>query len=84
MNISPDEFMALQGGMSAKDVRIAQLEEQVAQLIKERDLWQSRALQSGKSMVDGVSVGRQDSGRETVGVCCFFSSKGFTQRGFCR
>lgn len=56
MNISPDEFMALQGGMSAKDVRIAQLEEQVAQLIKERDLWQSRALQSGKSMVDGVSV----------------------------
>lgn len=56
MNISPDEFIALQGGMSAKDVRIAQLEEQVAQLTKERDLWQSRALKSGKPMVDGVSV----------------------------
>lgn len=56
MNISPDEFMVLQDGMSAKDVRIAQLEEQVAQLTKERDLWQSRTLQSGKPMVDGVSA----------------------------
>ena len=53
MNISPDEFMTLQGGMSAKDVRIAQLEEQVAQLTKERDLWQSRAMQSGQPKVDG-------------------------------
>lgn len=53
MNISPDEFMTLQGGMSAKDVRIAQLEEQVAQLTKERDLWQARAMKSGKPLVDG-------------------------------
>lgn len=58
MNISPDEFMTLQGGMSAKDVRIAQLEEQVAQLTKERDLWQARALQSGKSTMDGGVPGR--------------------------
>ena len=50
MNISPDEFMTLQGGMSAKDVRIAQLEEQVAQLTKERDLWQARALAAGGMM----------------------------------
>lgn len=59
MNISPDEFMTLQVGMSAKDVRIAQLEEQVAQLTKERDLWQARAMESGKSMADGVSVRSQ-------------------------
>lgn len=58
MNISPDEFMSLQGGMSAKDVRIAQLEEQVAQLTKERDLWQARALQSGRSMMDDGVPGR--------------------------
>lgn len=58
MNISPDEFMSLQGGMSAKDVRIAQLEEQVAQLTKERDLWQARALQSGGSVTDGGEPGR--------------------------
>jgi len=58
MNISPDEFMTLQVGMSAKDVRIAQLEEQVAQLTKERDLWQARALQSGRSMMNGDVPGR--------------------------
>lgn len=56
MNISPDEFMALQGGMSAKDVRIAQLEEQVAQLTKERDLWRMRALKTGDPTVESVSV----------------------------
>lgn len=58
MNISADEFLTLQGGMSAKDVRIAQLEKQVEQLTKERDLWQARALQSesDKSMMDGVTV----------------------------
>lgn len=56
MNISTDEFLALQGGMSAKDVRIAQLEKQVEQLTKERDLWQARALQSDKSTMDGVTV----------------------------
>lgn len=56
MNISPDEFMSLQDGMSAKDVRIAQLEKQVEQLTEERDLWQARALKSGKPMVDGVPV----------------------------
>ena len=56
MNISPNEFMTLQGGMSAKDVRIAQLEKQVEQLTEERDLWQARALKSGKPMVDGVPV----------------------------
>lgn len=56
MNISPDEFMSLQDGMSAKDVRIAQLERQVEQLTEERDLWQARALKSGKPMVDGVPV----------------------------
>jgi hypothetical protein len=58
MNISADEFLTLQGGMSAKDVRIAQLEKQVEQLTKERDLWQARALQSesDKSTMDGVTV----------------------------
>ena len=34
----------------------SRLKEQVAQLTKERDYWQSRALKSGMSKVDGVSV----------------------------
>ncbi len=44
MNLTPDEFLNLQSGMSAKDVRIAQLEAEVAQLKTERDLWKERAL----------------------------------------
>ena len=44
MNLTPDEFMNLQSGMGAKDVRIAQLEAEVAQLKSERDLWKERAL----------------------------------------
>jgi len=35
--------MSLQGGVSAKDVEIARLKEQVAQLTEERDLWRARA-----------------------------------------
>ena len=66
MNISPDEFMTLQGGMSAKDVRIAQLEEQVAQLTKERDLWQARALAAGGVMP--ADKGEMKEGRLVVSV----------------
>lgn len=44
MNLTPDEFLNLQSGMSAKDVRIAQLEAEVAQLKTERDLWKERVL----------------------------------------
>lgn len=46
LNISPDEFLNLQNGISAKDVEIARLKEQVAQLEEERDLWRTRALNS--------------------------------------
>lgn len=44
MNLTPEEFLNLQSGMGAKDVRIAQLEAEVAQLRSERDLWMERAL----------------------------------------
>ncbi len=44
MNLTPEEFLNLQSGMSAKDVRIAQLEAEVAQLKSERDLWKERTL----------------------------------------
>ena len=36
--------MELQNGLNAKDIRIAQLEAEVAQLKAERDLWKERAL----------------------------------------
>lgn len=38
--------MSLQGGMSAKDMEIARLKMQVAQLTEERDLWRTRAQNS--------------------------------------
>ena len=57
MNISPDEFMSLQGGMSAKDVEIARLKDQVVQLTKERDQWQMRAMETG-TKVPSRSTGR--------------------------
>ena len=44
MNMTPGEFMELQKGLNAKDIRIAQLETEVAQLKAERDLWKERAL----------------------------------------
>jgi hypothetical protein len=44
MNMTPGEFMELQNGLNAKDIRIAQLETEVAQLEAERDLWKERAL----------------------------------------
>ena len=45
MNISTDEFMSLQQGMSSKDVEIERLKAKVASLEDERDLWKMRALQ---------------------------------------
>ncbi len=54
MNLTPDEFLNLQSGMSAKDVRIAQLEAEVAQLKTERDLWKERVLAyEGKEFSSG-------------------------------
>ena len=59
MNISPDELLSLQSGMSAKDVEIARLKERVAQLETERDLWQARAMQTGAVTVEkGMPTGR--------------------------
>lgn len=55
MNISTEEFMDLQGGMSAKDVRIAQLEGEVERLKEERDMWQARALETDGTMKESVS-----------------------------
>jgi uncharacterized coiled-coil protein SlyX len=48
--------MTLHDKLTAEELEIARLKEQVAQLTKERDYWQSRALKSGMSKVDGVSV----------------------------
>ena len=56
MQFSTEEFMTLHDKLTAKELEIARLKEQVAQLTKERDYWQSRALKSGMSKVDGVSV----------------------------
>ena len=46
ITISTEEFMKLQQGISAKDVEIAKLKEQVAQREEERDLWKDRALKA--------------------------------------
>jgi uncharacterized coiled-coil protein SlyX len=56
MQFSTEEFMTLHDKLTAEELEIARLKEQVAQLTKERDYWQSRALKSGMSKVDGVSV----------------------------
>ena len=53
MNISVDELMSLQGGLSAKDVRIAQLEEEVARLKEENDQLRARALECGAKIDEG-------------------------------
>lgn len=46
ITISTEEFMELQQGISAKDVEIAKLKDQVAQREEERDLWKARALKA--------------------------------------
>lgn len=56
MQFSTEEFMTLHDKLTAEELEIARLKEQVAQLTKERDYWQSHALKSGMSKVDGVSV----------------------------
>ena len=56
MQFSTEEFMTLHDKLTAEELEIARLKEQVAQLTKERDYWQSRALKSGMSKVDSVSV----------------------------
>ena len=53
MQFSTEEFMTLHDKLTAEELEIARLKEQVAQLTKERDYWQSRALKSGMSKVDG-------------------------------
>ena len=46
ITIYTEEFMELQQNISAKDVEIAKLKEQVAQREEERDHWKTRALKA--------------------------------------
>ena len=43
MEITPQEFMNLQSGISAKDVLIAKLRDELEQTKAERDVWKERA-----------------------------------------
>ena len=43
MEITPQEFMHLQSGISAKDVLIAKLQEELEQAKADRDMWKERA-----------------------------------------
>ena len=65
MEINTTEFMALQQAMSQKDVRIAQLESEVEQLRRERDLWEARAL-GGVPAEDAGGVERSRRSRFIV------------------
>lgn len=46
ITISTDEYMKIQQSQSAKDVRIAQLESQVADMKNDCDYWKNRALKA--------------------------------------
>jgi len=65
MEITTDEFFKLQQVMSAKDIEIARLKEQVAQLTDERDQWMARALDRDAEQADAV-VDKQHSGKFIV------------------
>ena len=65
MDVTTDEFFSLQQGMSAKDVEIVRLKEQVAQLTDERDMWMARALQRDAEQAD-ADVDKQHSGKFIV------------------
>jgi len=62
MQFSTEEFMTLHDKLTAEELEIARLKEQVAQLTEERDYWQACALASG----DKKGRRRKSAGRFIV------------------